>query len=857
MSRTALLDVDPRRGLLACDAVTVNIAAMGHTERDPLIKPRDLSVIGTSMSEYVTIAGFRSSTVWFAVYVVVCLASGGVMWVVTTWWPQVYTYVARVRVRSLAIADVVLVRDSGGDMHECAVHVAGQVRSFEFRSQRYLFVHQSGTFERVPAMLFESVGSVFQSVSRGLADSVVSDRTEFYGPNAMNLKSPPVLQLLFQKTVHPFYLFQLISVALWLEEAYVTYALAILAMSIFSIAYEVYTQVTNASQMQALVACSITVQVKRDGRIVLVLASALVVGDIVLVQEQVVPADMVVLVGECLADESSLTGEAIPVTKQSAHDDSNTAVLECHKSGVLYAGSSVVRVNGDNVWAVVTRIGFSTFKGDLFRQILYPDAIPFQLVTDSYRYLIGLSIVAGLTSLQRIYDAVQAQSTLGELVISVFDLISTAIPAALPMILTVGVGFSLARLQHARLCCLDAQKINVAGHIDCFCFDKTGTLTSDHLDFEGVDVCDGSPVTAHPSDLDLEYALASCHNLSVDQHGHISGYSLDRDMFAASNYTMDATSHQLTKEPRHEDIKEEACAHVTLTYIRRFAFDAAVQRSSVVVQVSTEPSSLKRVYAKGSPEAIAEICTNVPATFHVMVQQYTAQGLYCMGLAMKRMNTLESTTFRAQVECDMHFLGFLLFVNHVKPESRRVIETLEAGDIDVRIITGDNAVTAMHVARLLNMRLTTAMLYLDVSPSDGTIMYQLYPTSMTWLPVGDLTTLLELDFDLTITGAALDVAQASSLNPMVLTQLVEKTKIFARTKPHTKTWIVSRLMSTGRFVGMTGDGTNDCGALKAAHVGLALSDAEASIVAPFTSRDKSIEDVVALVREGRPLWWHI
>ncbi|RHZ24472.1 hypothetical protein DYB31_011836, partial [Aphanomyces astaci] len=93
--------------------------------------------------------------------------------------------------------------------------------------------------------------------------------------------------LLLQKTVHPFYLFQLISVALWLEEAYVTYALAILAMSIFSIAYEVYTQVTNANQMQALVAY------------------------IVLVQEQVVAADMVVLVGECLADESSLTGEGV------------------------------------------------------------------------------------------------------------------------------------------------------------------------------------------------------------------------------------------------------------------------------------------------------------------------------------------------------------------------------------------------------------------------------------------------------------------------------------------------------------------------------------------------------------------
>ncbi|ETW07204.1 hypothetical protein, variant 32 [Aphanomyces invadans] len=612
-------------------------------------------------------------------------------------------------------------------------------------------------------------------------------------------------------------------------------------MSISSIAYEVHSQVTNASQMQALVACAIQVQVKRDGGVQSVPASALVLGDFVLVQEQVVAADMVIVVGECMADESSLTGEAIPVSKQPSHDDPTKSVLECHKSSVLCAGSTVVRVKGDSVWAVVTRVGFSTTKGDLLRQILYPDDVPFQMVTDSYRYLLALSIVAGLTSLQRIYDAIQAHSTLGDLVISVFDLISTTIPAALPMILTVGVGFSLTRLQQARLCCIDAQKINVAGHINCFCFDKTGTLTSDHLDFEGVDMCDGSPLTTKPTSRDVEYALASCHGLSVDDQGVVAGYSLERDMFAATEYTLSATTNE---------VQSPNGGHVSLRYDRRYPFDAALQRSSVVVQASNEPH-FRRIYVKGSPEAIADICTGIPSDFYARVHRYASEGLYCVALAMKKMDGYEPATSRATVESDVTFLGFLLFLNPIKAASRGVIETLERANIDVRIITGDNALTAMHVARELNMHLTTSMLYLDVSPSDGSIMYQLYPTSTTWLALGDLDTLLDLDFDLTITGAALDVVIASSLPPLLVSRLVQKAKIFARTKPHTKTWIVGRLMDAGLFVGMTGDGTNDCGALKAAHVGLALSDAEASIVAPFTSRGKAIEDVVALLREGR------
>ncbi|OQR89132.1 P-type ATPase (P-ATPase) Superfamily [Thraustotheca clavata] len=111
-------------------------------------------------------------------------------------------------------------------------------------------------------------------------------------------------------------------------------------------------------------------------------------------------------------------------------------------------------------------------------------------------------------------------------------------------------------------------------------------------------------------------------------------------------------------------------------------------------------------------------------------------------------------------------------------------------------------------------------------------------------------TLLQ-QYDIALTGTGLECLVGDPKYINVIPRLVQETKIFARIKPQMKTWIVQKLMAMGKHVGMTGDGTNDCGALKAAHVGLALSDAEASIVAPFTSRKKDIKDVIDLIKEGR------
>lgn len=103
---------------------------------------------------------------------------------------------------------------------------------------------------------------------------------------------------------------------------------------------------------------------------------------------------------------------------------------------------------------------------------------------------------------------------------------------------------------------------------------------------------------------------------------------------------------------------------------------------------------------------------------------------------------------------------------------------------------------------------------------------------------------------LAVTGEALIILQETSRSDFI-DWILENTVVFSRAKPDQKAWLIERYIGLGRVVAMCGDGTNDCGALKAAHIGLALTDTEASVAATFTSCKKLVSDVDLLLREGR------
>lgn len=861
--------------------------------------PQLLSNLATTSPDYTAVYFFRSSHAQHAVFVAASAATFGLLPIVCMWVPQLYTRLTKRQVASLDQADHVLVNygadlaigggggndgsDAGSSSSsattasvtwtECVVHTLHGVSWFDFRKSRHFFDAKKQGFVRLQNELQERYVDVDKTFKAGgLTGTKASELLEIYGPNAIDLAPMPWQQVLLRKLLHPFYLFQVFSALIWFSEDYTTYAIIILIMSALSTAWEVHAQVTNDQKLHELVHVDASVKVLRDQHVQSISVAKLVVGDVVVVEEGVVPADLLLITGECTADESTLTGEAIPITKQhllhATHDTRIDATLKAkHKESVLFAGSTVLTTKADNsTHAVVLATGFSTAKGELFRSIVYPKPINFTIEQDSYRYLAALSVIALLAFVKRMVQAAKStEITTGDALVSSLDLVTIAVPPALPLILTVGIDFALKRLEAANIFCINSKRINLAGHVDTFCFDKTGTLSNDHLDFQGVDECSSTSATflGLQSEVDVLsinsiVGLATCHGLN-ERSGHVTGYALELDMFKATSYSIETNVHKRNTPNAPFSLLISSPIGKTFGVVKRYLFDASLQRSSVLIE--DFESGQRVVYTKGSPEAMLSICNpaSIPANYMEKTRAYAYQGYYVVALASKTYPVTADVPQREAMECRLNFLGFILFLNKIKTESPYVISTLEEANVDVRIITGDNAFTAIHVSRKINMELQSTVLLLDADMTTTTTNRLVFAdvddlatqAKPTWTPL-EATTFLTIadNNEIALTGDALEQLQLTQ-SSLFVEQVVLKTKIFSRIRPHQKTWIVETLIQRGRVVGMVGDGTNDCGALKAAHVGIALSDADASIVAPFTSRKKQITDVVDLLREGR------
>jgi cation-transporting ATPase 13A2 len=241
------------------------------------------------------------------------------------------------------------------------------------------------------------------------------------------------------------------------------------------------------------------------------------------------------------------------------------------------------------------------------------------------------------------------------------------------------------------------------------------------------------------------------------------------------------------------------------------------------------------------------------------------------------------------VECDLIFLGLLVMQNTLKPETTPVIRLLHNANIRTVMITGrsnfhsrplpngvisgDNILTAISVARDCEMVKTNDQIFVvEVKQKDccaPELVYQSIGSAS--VPTGCPSSgCLSLDCSLSVCFASLfrtvligqlqhqhlaidgkTWTQIKAFYPDLLPSLLVRTTVFARFQPDQKTQLVTYMQSLDYVVSMVGDGANDCGALKAAHVGVSLSQAEASVAAPFTSAIQDISCIVHLILEGR------
>uniref|UniRef100_A0A8C3XII9 Cation-transporting ATPase n=1 Tax=Chelydra serpentina TaxID=8475 RepID=A0A8C3XII9_CHESE len=761
--------------------------------------------------------------------------------------------------------------------HLC--HLVLQVRSIQVQKIRYIWDLSVKQFQKVGSLDdSNSCYNIHHKFGTGLTREEQNIRRLVCGPNAIEVEIRPIWKLLFKEILNPFYVFQTFTLTLWLCQGYIEYSVAIIILSVISIGLTVYDLRQQSVKLHDLVEEHNKVQVTactKDEGYKKLESRYLVPGDILVLEgkKHSLPCDAILIDGGCIVDEGMLTGESIPVTKTPLPHTENTKSWKTHSAEdyrrhVLFCGTEVIQTKPTGkgpVRAVVLQTGFNTAKGDLVRSILYPKPMNFKLYRDAFKFIIILTLIGVLGLIYTVCVYVQ-HKVVAETVAMALLLFTVSVPPAIPAALTTGIVYAQKRLKNKKIFCISPQRINICGQINLVCFDKTGTLTEDGLDLWGLIPSEGScfqNVHSFASGTPLPWgllcgAMASCHSLIVLDE-KIQGDPLDRKMFEGTCWVITAhskagvpdTSVIVKPGPNARNAPVDGIA-----ILHQFPFSSGLQRMSVITQqIGKDQYDL---YMKGAPEMVTSFCRpeTVPTDFIKELKVYTTQGFRVIALAHKALNMGED-----EVENELTFLGLLIMENRLKAESKPVLEELSAARIRSVMITGDNLQTAVTVAKNSEMiSKTSKVILIEASEPEGPT-----PASITWQLVEDSK---QNAAGITVSTTERTVPERESNNyhfalngksyqvivkhfKSLLPKILVNGTVFARMSPGQKSSLVEEFQKLNYYVGMCGDGANDCGALKMAHAGISLSEQEASVASPFTSQIPNVECVPELIREGR------
>ncbi|CAG0922817.1 unnamed protein product [Notodromas monacha] len=287
------------------------------------------------------------------------------------------------------------------------------------------------------------------------------------------------------------------------------------------------------------------------------------------------------------------------------------------------------------------------------------------------------------------------------------------------------------------------------------------------------------------------------------------------------------------------------------------SFDRLLSKCVVFARMSPEQKQLL-------VERLQELGYHVvPHDFNEVLEKYTEKGYRVLAVAHRRLDSFKylrlQRASREELETSLTLMGLIVLENRLKPATGPVIEELKLARVRVIMVTGDNILTALSVARECGMVAAGEELYVvGASPQGANEEPRLSYTRAdrpkdAGDPTADYVSIplsSDRSYHFAMTGKTFEVLTSGRGHPS-FDRLLSKCVVFARMSPEQKQLLVERLQELGYHVGMCGDGANDCGALKAAHAGISLSEAEASVASPFTSKTPDISCVPTLIREGR------
>lgn len=532
--------------------------------------------------------------------------------------------------------------------------------------------------------------------------------------------------------------------------------------------------------------------VVRDGRPRKIAARELVDGDIVLLDEgDRIPADICLLESSNLAvDESMLTGESVPVAKEtdlvSDRAAAASAMIETAQlfSGTLVTqGSARGRVMATGERSALGRIGKSLAG-------LGEQKTPIQRETGRIVRrvaTVGLLLAGGLAVTYGLSRADWLNGLLAGLTLAM-----ALLPEELPVVLAIFLGLGAWRLARENVLSRSVPAIELLGAATVLCVDKTGTLTTNRMVLRRLwtdaaihdTVTAASPELPEALHLTLEFAILASHRRAFDP--------MESAIGDAGKRLLANTEH----------------LHGNWTLIDDYPLSREMLAMSRVWQA---PDLRERVIAaKGAPEAIVDLCHLDPAGCALVarqVQSMAADGLRVLGVARARFTA--QTLPVNQHDFDFEFLGLIAMEDPVRADVPQAIKECHAAGIRVVMITGDHSATARSIARQAGI------------PAEGEI----------------------------ITGAELAL-----LSDDALCLRLAQTHIFSRIRPEQKLRVVEAFRARGDIVAMTGDGVNDAPALKAASIGVAMGARGTDVAreaAALVLLNDDFSSLLVAVRYGR------
>ena len=644
----------------------------------------------------------------------------------------------------------------------------------------------------------------------GLTEDEASKRLEKYGANNLKEKKKESLFIKFIKQFNDFMIIVLIIAAIISAIVAKTNgsgdyidSIIIIAIVIFNAIMGLIQEEKAEKSLEALKKMSApNAKVRRNGKIQEIEASQVVPGDVVILEAgNYVPADCRLIDSYNLQiEESSLTGETLPTSKQAdVILNANTAIGDLKNM----AFATTIVVNG-HAEAVVVETGMNTKVGQIAGMIIENESpeTPLQKKLGEVGKTLAITcmIICGLIFLIGIWK----QIPITEMFMTSVGLAVAAIPEGLPAIVTIMLSIGVTKMAKKNSIIRKLPAVETLGCSSVICSDKTGTLTQNKM-----------TVTQ------IRNAVGIVKN--DDRRFILELGTMCTDTIESQEVIGEATEVAITNAAVEMNLRKRDL-YDQMQRINEISFDSKRKMMTTIHKIGSK----YRIITKGAPDVLIKRCSQYYQSGRIepifskrdalqeQNQMMAEDALRVIAIAYKDVEKLPREINSETIENELTFVGLIGMIDPPREGVKEAVKTCRKAGIKTVMITGDHLQTAKAIAKELGI-----------------------------LRKGDLA----------INGETLEKMSQQELERDIM-----RYSVFARVSPEHKVRIVKAFQSTGAVVAMTGDGVNDAPALKNADIGIAMGKGGTDVAknaSDMVLTDDNFVTIVEAVKQGRNIYDNI